>query len=65
VNVDATLAEIAVAEATDNGGAARLLQIAQTHFDRALGIAGAKAADRAIEAYRAAWIATQHSLAVP
>lgn len=64
VEVDAKLAEIAVKEATDDGGAARLLAAAQRHFDRAQGISGANEAERTIQAYRAAWIAAQHSLKV-
>jgi streptogramin lyase len=64
VEVDAKLAEIAVKEATDDGGAARLLAAAQRHFDRAQGITGANEAERTIQAYRAAWIAAQHSLKV-
>jgi streptogramin lyase len=65
VEVDAELARIAVEDATDDGGAARLLATAQRHFDRAEGITGANAAERAIQAYRAAWIAAQHSLRKP
>jgi hypothetical protein len=55
-------AEIAVKDANDGGGAARLLDAAQRHFNRAQGITGANAAERAIQAYRAAWDAAQHSL---
>jgi streptogramin lyase len=65
VDVDAELARIAVEDATDGGGAARLLATAQRHFDRAEGITGANEAERAIQAYRAAWIAAQHSLRKP
>jgi DNA-binding beta-propeller fold protein YncE len=65
VEVDATLAEIAVEEATDDGGAARLLAAAQRHLDRAGRVSGANDAERMIQAYRAAWIAAQHSLQVP
>ena len=61
VAVDAELARIAVEEATD-GGSARLLASAQRHFDRAEGITGANEAERAIQAYRAAWIAARHAL---
>jgi streptogramin lyase len=65
VKVDAELARIAVDDATDDGGSARLLATAQRHFDRAGGITGANEAERAIQAYRAAWIAAQHSLRKP
>jgi len=65
VAVDAKLAEVAVNDASDNGGTERLLVAAQRQFDRAQGITGANAAERAIQAYRAAWIAAQHSVRIP
>jgi streptogramin lyase len=65
VDIDATLAKIAVDEAIDDGGAARLLATAQRHFDKAQHITGANDAERAIQAYRAAWIAAQHAVRVP
>jgi len=62
VEVDAKLAEIAIDDATAAGGNPSDLAAAALQFERASAITGANAAERAIQAYREAWIAAQHSL---
>jgi DNA-binding beta-propeller fold protein YncE len=62
VEVDAELAKIAIDDATAAGGDPDLLEAAAHQYDRATAITGANAAERAIQAYREAWIAAQQSL---
>jgi streptogramin lyase len=63
VEVDAALAQIAIDDATAAGGDPDQLDSAARQFARASAITGANAAERAIQAYREAWVAAQNSLA--